>query len=106
VPDAKLLPTRQFASLSALVVVLYVSARLSKVSPGSKTIKDHPAGGIQVAVTSVGVTLGGKRVGDGVKVGSPGRCVTKMICVGKLVKVGVWVMFIEIEGLTSEVATA
>jgi hypothetical protein len=41
--------------------------------------------------TVVGVMLG-RGVGEGVYVGSPGRCVTRMILVGKLVMVGVKVV--------------
>jgi hypothetical protein len=50
--------------------------------------------------------LVGKGVGDGVKVGSPGRWVTRIIFVGKLVRVGVIVIFDAIEVRTSVVATA
>jgi len=45
-------------------------------------------------------------VGEGVKVGSPGRCVTRIICVGKLVSVDVMDTFIATIDSTSIVATA
>ena len=58
-----------------------------------------------MAAAVVGVRLG-SGVGEGVYVGSPGRWVTRMIWVGKLVSVGVKVVSNAAIGRPSVVATA
>ena len=75
------------------------------MSLGCKTIADQSEGGMHDNAAGVGVRLGG-RVAVAVKVGSPGRWVTRTICVGKLVSVGVIGMFIATVDRTSTVAIA
>jgi hypothetical protein len=81
---------RQLPSTSASGVVLYVCARLSRVSPWLTVITIQPAGYWHWKVVLVLVADGGNGVGVGVRVGSPGRGVSTMT-VGEMVNVSVGV---------------